>query len=265
MPSYNNAEFLPESIKSIRDQSFGDFEFILVDDGSSDGSWPILENAAKEDERIRLLRNEANRGIVYSLNRGLGVCRGQYVARMDGDDVAAGERLDRQVAFLDEHPETAALGGALRYVDASGRDMGIVRTCEPGGSLLAKNPLLHPTVMLRREVLVIRDLRYQEKYRYAEDYFLWLQLSKAGRLAALDDVVLKYRLTQSATRMKHLKGVLLATLRVKLAGMLVLGIRPEPSDVLRFFGECVLLCLPTRVVRAIYLKRVLGQEPSTTS
>jgi glycosyltransferase involved in cell wall biosynthesis len=263
MPTYNNAAFLHESMTSIREQSFEDFEFIIVDDGSDDGSWPILEIAAKEDERIRLIRNEANQGIVYSLNRGLAACRARYIARMDGDDVALRERLERQAAFLDEHPETVALGGALRYVDGRGRDMGIVRTCETEGSLLARNPLLHPTVMLRREVLVRLNLRYEERYRYAEDYFLWLQLSRAGKLSALRDVVLKYRLTQGATRIKHLKGVLLATLRAQLAGMVELGIRPEPYDFLRFFGEAALLCLPSRAVRAIYLRMVLGQGPST--
>ena len=113
--------------------------------------------------------------------------------------------------------------------------------------------------MLRRETLERSKLAYMEKYRYAEDYFLWLQLSRLGKLGALDDIVIKYRLSKNVTRMMQLKKVLWATIKVKTAGMFRLGIRPGLTDLLRFIGECVLLLLPLFIVRFLYLRVTFGK------
>ena len=225
MPTYNIAEFLGKAIESILSQSFIDFEFIIVDDGSTDDSTRVLGEYAEKDPRIRIIRNEQNKGIVYSLNRGLKECRGEYIARMDADDIALRDRLERQIAVMEADPHTVVLGAALSYIDKSGKELGVVRRCSLNKSLLAQNPLLHPTVVFRRAVLEQHGLCYLEKYLYAEDYFLWLQLSRLGKIDALDDIVLKYRLTNNATRMSHLKGVLRATLNVKKNGIFCLRIK----------------------------------------
>jgi glycosyltransferase involved in cell wall biosynthesis len=260
MPTYNNGRFLGEAVESIRLQSFSDLEFIIVDDASTDGSRHLLEAHAREDPRIRVLRNDRNRGIVHSLNKGLSVCRGDYVARMDGDDIALPARIERQIAVLDENPGIVVLGGAISYIDGKGHDMGIVRRSGVKRSLLARNPLLHPTVIFRRDVLVRHGLAYGERYRYAEDYYLWLQMSRLGSLDAVGDLVLKYRLTRETTRMRHLKGVLWATLKVKAAGVFQLGIRPEPADLVRFLAEGMLMFLPSSLVKALYFKWALGRS-----
>ena len=260
MPSYNSAPYLREAIESIRCQTFQDFELIIVDDGSDDHSAAILAECSAEDSRIRIIRNDRNRGIVYSLNRGLRACRGEYVARMDADDIAVKERLEKQVVFLDKHKDVIVLGGAAAYVDRAGKELDVVGRSQVNRSLIYRNPMLHPTIMLRRQVLEQLQLGYLEKYRYAEDYFLWLQLSRSGKLAAQDEIILKYRLSGSATRMKHLKKVLWATLKVKTAGVFQLGIRPEFLDVIRFFSECILLLLPSFIVRSLYLRFTFGRN-----
>jgi len=260
MPTYNIAEFLGKAIESILSQSFKDFEFVIVDDGSTDDSNRILAEYAKKDDRIRIIKNEQNKGIVYSLNRGLRECRGEYVARMDADDIALRDRLERQIAVMEADPNTIVLGAALSYIDRSGKELGVVRRCSLDKSLIAQNPILHPTVVFRRAILEQHGLSYLEKYRYAEDYFLWLQLSRLGKIDALDDIVLKYRLSNSATRMRHLKGVLFATLRVKKNGVFCLRIRPTVSDVLRFFLEGLLLFLPSFLVRYIYLRMIFRKN-----
>ena len=260
MPTYNISEFLGQAIESILSQSFNDFEFITVDDGSTDDSGRVLEDYAERDHRIRVIRNEQNKGIVYSLNRGLKACRGKYVARMDADDIALRDRLEKQIAAMEADPYTFVLGAALSYIDKNGKELGVVRRCSLDKSLIAQNPLLHPTVVFRRAVLEQHGLCYLEKYRYAEDYFLWLQLSRLGKIDALDDIVLKYRLTNSATRMRHLKDVLQATLKVKKDGVFTLRIRPNISDVLRFFLEGLLLFLPSHIVRYLYLRMIFGKN-----
>jgi glycosyltransferase involved in cell wall biosynthesis len=260
MPVHNAEPYLGAALDSILGQSWTDLEFVVVDDGSTDGSRATLERYAGQDPRLRLLASDRNEGIVRALNRGLAACSGEYIARMDGDDIALPDRLARQVAYLRAHPEASVVGGALSYIDAAGRELGVIRRSDLGRSLLAVNPLFHPTVMLRRTHLQDQGLGYEERFRYAEDYYLWLLLSTRGQLAALDEVVLKYRLSAAATRFQNLKPVLLATLRVKAAAIARLGLRPTPADLLRFAAEALLLLLPAAAVRWLYLRTTFGKD-----
>lgn len=260
MPVFNGEQYLAEAVESILAQTFTDFEFIIVNDGSTDGSPALLQRFAERDGRIRVIDNERNLGIVHSLNRGLDACRGQYVARMDADDIALPDRLSRQVAVLEAEPGIVALGGALQYIDAGGKEFGAVRQCVTGKSFLKQTPMLHPTTVIRRSALEQSGIRYHDQYRYAEDYYLWLELSRLGRLSAVPEVVLRYRVSNGATRLKHLKGVLWATLKVKKAGVLRLGIRPGPGDIARYLGECMLLCLPSRFVLWLYFKLTFDER-----
>ena len=260
MPAYNAARFLRPAVESILNQTFDDFEFVIVDDGSTDDTGEILAECAARDPRIRVLTNERNLRIVASLNRGLDACRGTYVARMDADDVALPDRLAKQVAALARQPDLAVLGGALTYIDADGKKLNVTRHCTVGDSLLRKCPLLHPTVVLRRAVFARHGLRYRTEFREAEDYYLWLETSRHGRLGAIDDVVLQYRVSGSAARMTRVKRILWHTLRAKVRGAFGLGIRPTARDVLRFAAECALLAVPTALLRWIYLRRMFGKN-----
>jgi hypothetical protein len=172
---------------------------------------------------------------------------------MDADDVALPDRFERQVAHLEANPDIVALGTSLAYIDAHGRSLDRVRRCALGGSMLRGNPLLHPTVMLRRSVLVRHALRYRAEYIYAEDYYLWLELSRVGRLAALDEVTYLYRVSDTALRSRKLRNMIRATLRVKLTGWRRLGLRPTPADLLGLAVEAGLLLFPPRIVWRAYL------------
>lgn len=254
MPVHNAARFLKPAIESILSQSFEDFELNIVDDGSTDDSTDIIAAYAEKDPRIRVLRLDANRGIVQALNAGLALCRGEFVARMDADDVALPDRLINQVKKMIENPAIAALGGAVTYIDADGKELGRIRQCNVKlhVSLLAGSPLLHPTVILRRSLLSEHHLQYHEQYRYAEDYFLWLELQQYGPLDALENVVIQYRITESASRRKFLKPMLWAALRVRRDALLKLGIKPKFSDLVRMSAESLLLLMPTRLVWWLY-------------
>ncbi|MGB2822166.1 MAG: glycosyltransferase, partial [Phycisphaerae bacterium] len=190
MPTYNDGRFVRQAVDSIRGQTFADFEFVIVNDGSTDDTPEILAEYARRDGRIRVLTNDRNMGIFASLNRGLDVCRGEYVVRMDADDIAIADRLERQLAVMDARPDVVALGGALTYIDAAGKDLNVMRRCAVGASLLRRSPMLHPTVVFRRKVVEKHAIRYQGRFRPADDYFFWLELSRFGRLDAIDDVVL---------------------------------------------------------------------------
>lgn len=252
MPVYNAAPFLGYAVESILSQTFGGFEFIIVDDGSTDESADMIHSYARQDARIHPIYQAHHQGIVMALNTGLDACTGDFVARMDADDVAMPDRLTLQLHGMANNPKVGVLGGALTYINETGKELGVIRYCNLQASRLAGNPLLHPTVLMRRSVLIQHQLHYQEKYRYAEDYFLWLEMQQYAAIDALDDVVLQYRVSGAASRYLHLKEMVRATLRVKRDGMFKLGIKPTPSDIARMVSESLLLSLPTRLVWWLY-------------
>lgn len=260
MPTFNSARFISDAIDSILSQTFQDFEFIIVDDGSTDGTARLLSEYAQIDKRIKVISNEKNKGIVFALNRGLQACRGDYIVRMDADDIAIKNRIEKQVAAMDADKDICALGGSLSYIDALGNDLGIIRHCELNKLILTKTPLLHPTVIIRHSSLIQNGLYYQEKYRFAEDYFLWLQLSRIGKISAINDVVLQYRLNNQATKIKKLKSSILATLRVKKDAIFILKIKPTLSDIIMICIESLLLLLPSSLTLSLYFKINFGKR-----
>lgn len=197
MPVYNGARYLPQALASILGQSFADFEFLILDDGSSDAGPLILARAARRDARIRLL-SRPRRGLVASLNELLRQARGEWVARMDADDIALPERFALQAQYLEAHPEVVCVGGATMMIDAAGR---YLTTLFPptadaaiqAAALAGHTPINHPTAMIRRHVLAAAG-GYDAAYYPAEDLELWLRLGECGALANLDVPVLKYRL-----------------------------------------------------------------------
>lgn len=198
LPVYNAERYLEESIDSILAQTFEDFELIAVDDGSSDGSFAILERYSKRDARVVALRQE-NGGVSVSCNAAIKASQGVYVARMDADDIAHPEKLAKQVAHMDAHPDMVALGTRFRLIDPEGRFLGLMDipfdhdTIDArhagGGGLLS---ICNPSVIMRGDVL--RQLGgYDERFRSAHDIEVFLRLAERGRLGNLQDVLLDYR------------------------------------------------------------------------
>jgi GT2 family glycosyltransferase len=209
MSVYNSARYLPQAVESILRQTFRDFEFIIIDDGSTDGSRETVERYAASDARIRLT-SRANTGLTRALNEGLSQCRGEFVARMDGDDIALPTRFARQVEYLREHPECVCVGSRVLYINpfdlpisgsetsstsdhATDHDDIDRRLLEgKGGSIV------HPAAMMRRDAM-LRVGGYREQYNNSEDLDLFLRLAEVGRLANLPEVLLHYR--------RHLESV----------------------------------------------------------
>jgi len=196
MPVYNAEPYLAEAIESILGQTFADFEFLIVNDGSTDRSGAILERYAAHDPRIRA-STRPNTGYTVALNELLGQASGGMVARMDADDVALPQRLERQVAYLGSHPEVVCVGTAVHFIDSAGR---FLRDGHPGmdheaieqRALEGDCPLNHPSVMMRRAA-VLAVGGYHPEFEPAEDLDLWLRLGEVGRLTSLPDVLMKYR------------------------------------------------------------------------
>ena len=202
--------YLKKSIESILTQSTTDLEFVIVNDGSKDDSRQVIYEYAQIDSRIVVVENEQNIGLPRSLNKGIEYCNGEYIARMDTDDICYPDRLEKQVAYMDAHPKCIVSGA---WADVFCEDENnIVKTWAPKMCsqdeykirlMFSSAPLIiHPTAIFRREMLNKYNLRYPEeqKYRYAEDYKMWTLCSACGEAGILEETVIKYRDENSDNR-----------------------------------------------------------------
>lgn len=195
MPVYNSGKYLAEAVESVLDQSFKDFEFLIINDGSTDGSLGILKEYAKKDKRIKII-NQENKGLIQSLNKGLEIAQGEYIARMDADDVALPERLTRQYTFLKKNPDHVVVGGSFISIDSSGKRLGqhhcFINNLTIRHALPLEGCIPHPTAMYLKTV-ARKAGAYRQEYFPAEDYDLWRRLSNLGKLHNIEVPVLLYR------------------------------------------------------------------------
>jgi glycosyltransferase involved in cell wall biosynthesis len=231
MPVYEGERYLDEAIQSILSQTFRDFELIVIDDGSTDGTPEIIERYRRADGRIRAFE-QANHGLAATLNRGLELAQGDYVARMDQDDISFPERLAIQVAFMNAHQQVGICGTWIETFDPFSHkvlrlptDDATIRSC-----LLFESVLPHPSVIMRREVLSKAGLFYDEDCMHAEDYDLWVRASRRTVLANVPEVMLKYRL-HSQQVVRRYEAAKLASARLIRRGQLeYLGIVPTERE-----------------------------------
>jgi glycosyltransferase involved in cell wall biosynthesis len=197
MSVYNNERYLAAAVDSILAQTFGDFEFVIIDDGSKDSSRQILEGYAAKDSRVRLF-SRPNTGVATALNEGIGHCRADLIARMDGDDIAHPQRLEKQVAFMRDHPEVVLLGAMIETVDPLGTPLQKPQFPLDHESLdkelLTGNGwvVCHPVTLMRKWALE-KVGRYRVHYNTVEDLDLFLRLAEVGRIANVPDLLLQYR------------------------------------------------------------------------
>lgn len=197
MPVYNAAPYLEAAVESILVQTLSEFELVTINDGSTDDSLAILHQLASNAPRIVLL-TQPNRGIVTALNRGLDICRGEFIARMDADDISVPERLEKQVDYLNRHCEIDACGSWMESFSSSGKEVrklecddGRIRATLPFGSSFP-----HPSAMFRTSFFE-GGLRYRAEFAHAEDYDLWARASATKRFHTLPEALYRYRIHEN--------------------------------------------------------------------
>jgi hypothetical protein len=205
---FNGERFLREAVESILGQTFKDLEFIIIDDGSTDGTARILAEYERKDPRVRVYHHE-NRGIAKSANRGCGLARGKYIARMDADDVAMPDRFERQVDFLSKNPEAGLVGGAVEMIDGAGKrlffDQPPLEDEAIRAALLSFGfPIYQPTVMMRKAAFEAAG-GYRAPFVPADDYDLWLRIAQRWRVANLPEVLLRRRLHSQQISIRALR------------------------------------------------------------
>jgi glycosyltransferase involved in cell wall biosynthesis len=210
MSVYNGEKYLRESIDSILNQSFSNFKFLIIDDASTDSSREIIRSY--KDKRVKLVENVRNLGQSESLNRGLEKVEGKYIARMDQDDISLPQRLQKQVHFMNDNDEIGVCGTYVGFTDETNsiivhsylRDP-LVNNEELKGQLLFSPCFVHPTVMIRANIVFNHKISYCKQFEPAEDYWMWKKLSSVTDFANLNEPLLKLREHDDQVTSKHFR------------------------------------------------------------
>jgi glycosyltransferase involved in cell wall biosynthesis len=210
MSVYNGLPFLEDSIQSILNQSFKDFEFLIIDDCSSDTSLEVLETYIKKDERIRLIKNNKNQGLGYNLKKGVELAKGDYIARMDDDDISLPHRLQTQYDFATKNPDIDIIGSYATDIDENGNEKGLRKMPISNDDIIKyiwTCPIIHPTAFIKKEALIKAGSYGNEKRR--QDYALWFRCAKAGlKFANIPEPLLKYRFEDSYYKKNNMRALL---------------------------------------------------------
>ena len=206
MSVYNGEKYLVQAIDSILNQTYQNFEFIIIDDCSTDNSSHILQEYAKKDSRIKIIKKEKNigiKGFIENLNLGISIAEGKYIARMDADDISLPERFQKQVDFLENNPEITLVGAQLNLINEqnkiTGEAIAALQHRDIVKRITSQIQLFHPVIMFRKD----QNIQYREKFLYCEDYDLYLNLITQGKkLANLNEKLLHYRILESSISRK---------------------------------------------------------------
>jgi glycosyltransferase involved in cell wall biosynthesis len=234
LPVFNGEKYISEAIESVLEQSFKDFEFIIINDGSTDTTPRILDKMCSRDYRVRVLSGP-NVGYALALNKGVACASGLFIARMDSDDICLPERLERQVTYLQANADCVVVGSSLLLIDFEGATVGVRKYPIKHDDIDAAHigglgaHLAHPATMFRKTYFD-KVGGYRPKFEPAEDLDLWLRLAEVGKLANVPDVLLKYRLhAQSATSTRSYQ-MHANTRIITLESCLRRGVVPPPKQ-----------------------------------
>lgn len=257
MPVYNAGDFLEEAIKSLQNQTYQNWELIAVDNRSTDNSWEILQESARNDKRIKVFRNDENQGVAHTANLALTKIKGDFVARMDADDISLPWRLEKQIKFLQNHSDVVAVGGQCEVIDKYGEIIGEKRF--PTDDLDIKKmmfysiPLQQPTMMVNRKLLPNSFVWYEDNLDVAEEVELLFRLFQHGEIRNLPETILWYRVHDSNVSLQNPKRTFFLTFKARLKGVYKYGYRPAPWGLIATFIQLFIVAfLPAKWIYPLY-------------
>lgn len=205
LPVFNAEKTITETLQSIINQTYKNFEIVIINDGSTDNS--ELYILKFKDTRIKYYKNETNKGLIYTLNRGIELCKGEYIIRIDADDIMLPNRIDIQISFMDNNPQIIASGSAVIKFYTNKKYTRIytppLSPEEIDAKILLGSPIPHPSSIIRKKILTEFNIKYDYNYLHAEDYKLWYDLSKHGFLANIEKPLIKYRCSETQISQKY--------------------------------------------------------------
>jgi glycosyltransferase involved in cell wall biosynthesis len=247
MPAYNVEKYIEVAVRSILDQTYCNFELIIIDDCSTDGTWQLILELARQDSRIRPFRNSANVHISATLNKAIAIAEGKYFARMDADDWSFSNRIEKQVVFMESHPEVGICGAAMEVCDNAlvKKNLRVynLHDLEIRQKIFFYSPFCHPVVMMRASVIKENFLSYNETFIVAEDYDLYFRIGKYSSFANLEDVLIKYRTSDKPSSLVKAKKQEIFTLYIRLKAVFEYGYKMNFVAKLYFVGQLMSLLL----------------------
>lgn len=243
MTAYNAEKFIDEAIQSILNQTYENFEFVIVNDGSTDRTLAIIKQFAEKDKRIKVLNLRKNLGPSLAANKGLLKVSGDYLFRMDADDISEYDRLEKQIEYLEKNPDISMLGGQCKLIDETGRVIGEKRFPITNNSILAslfiENPIQHPACVINLRNLTKYRILHNGKSALAHDLELVFLASQMGRLGNLADSVLRYRQYSSSFSLANPKKTFFATLKVRLESILKYRYVPSIKGIMATLAQTI--------------------------
>ena len=233
MPAYNADKYISEAIESILNQTFTDFEFIIVDDSSTDKTWEIIQEYAKKDDRIIALQNEVNSKICITLNNGIAIAKGKYIARMDADDWSYPDRLEKQFKFMEENPEIAISGGTMEICDEKmnvlNKRIYNLTDKEIRKKLFRYSPFSHPLIIYKTKVAK-KIHGYNGRFYVAQDYDFYFRMGMLGKFGNIKNVLLRLRTHPESSSMKKARIQEKFTLMIRKMAVKKYGYRMTIAD-----------------------------------
>ena len=235
MPAHNSKKYLASAIESVLNQTFKNFELIIVNDASTDGTLRIIKQFAKKDSRIKIINNKKRLDIAGSLNKGVEKAKASLIARMDADDISLQERLELQYGLIGSSKRIAAVGADIIIMDSLGKDIDTRTYPESSKSLKAcmfkYSPFAHPVVMFRKEVFE-KVGEYDPKYSPTEDLDLWFRMGRKYEFASVPKLLLRYRLSEKSSSHSILKRVEVLVFKIRIKAVLEYGYKPNAFDII---------------------------------
>ena len=257
MPVFNAAPYIKDCVESILNQTHFNLEFIIIDDASTDATPLILAAYAKKDRRIKLFTNESQRGISITVKLAINKAKGDYIARMDADDISLPERLTKQVAYLEKNKKTVALGTQCLLIDKKNNITG-TKVFPTKHEDIYKYvfhfvPLQQPTIMIARHRLPANFEFYQDGMNTAEEVELFFKLFQFGKIENLNEFLFKYRIHGENTSLKNIRRTFILTLISRLKATIKYNYRPPISGIAMTIAQAmIVLILPQRITFFIY-------------
>jgi len=256
MPVLNAAPYLPQAIESVLSQSYQNFEFIIIDDASTDNSWSIIRKYAKKDKRIRTYRNKINLGVSLTSNIAISHSRGQYLARMDADDISTPNRLQKQITYLKNHPKTVLVGGQCTIINTDNQIIGSksfpTKFSQIKNMLFWAVPVQQGYMMINRKLLPKNFPWYSSSKTSAEETDLYFRLLGHGSFANLKDNLYFYRQVENSLSHSNPKKTFYLTLKSRILAIRN-GYRPGLTAILINLAQIIIISfLPNSLIYSLW-------------
>lgn len=251
--AYNEERYIEETLESLMRQSYSELEIIVVDDCSTDSTVSIVSKISKKDPRIQLIRMKKNAGQSAASNVGIDAAHGEYLARLDADDIALPDRIRVQVDFLMKHPDVVMVGGQCQLIDGDGKALAYqyfpLTHAKIYSALFSMNPVLHPTIMMNRDLLPHGKIYYQTRHELANDLALVFEAAQYGKLANVPEVVVRYRQQADSMSLAKTKATFRDTVFIREKAVKEYGYTPTWIGRILHGLECLVVgILPEKFI-----------------